>query len=275
MTEDVTPTPSGDNPPAPNATPPVDVTHYEQTIAKLEAEKQKALGEAMERKRKLENFKDVDVDEYRRLKTDFGSVSGDELADIRETMAAAKTDEERKLLKERGLQGYVEYHSDKRLASTQSAHEKAQAETTAELEKARERADLYQTRLRETTLETATLSALDDKFADTAKPDILMNIRASVTYDENEVPTFMYNGEPLFAEGNKPADVKDWLSRMVEDRPHWLKPSIAARAPGSGGGATPTENPYQKTGRDASLAQMKLEHENPELAKKLKAQAGK
>ena len=273
MTEDVNATPPGDTQPVPNATPPVDVTHYEQTIAKLEAEKQKALGEAMERKRKLENFKDVDLDEYNRLKTDFGSMSGDDAAQLREAMAAAETVEERKLLTERGLQGYIDHHAEKRLAATQSAHEKQVAELNAEKEAAAKAASEFQARLRDTMLKTAVLSAIDDKFAETAKADILAAVQSSVKYDDDEKLTFLHNGEPLFAEAGKPAEAKDWLSRMVEDRPHWLKPSVAARAPGSGGGKPPAKNPWKEHGAAALAERMTLQVQDPQMAARLKKEA--
>ena len=273
MTEEVTPTPPGDPKPV-----PVDADAIRAEIkAEYDAKAQDGHNEIMKWKRKAQDaaqkYDGVDLDEYNRLKTDFGSMSGDDAAQLREAMAAAKTDEERKLLTERGLQGYIDHHAEKRLAATQSAHEKQVAELSAQRDAEAKAASEFQARLRDTMLKTAVLSAIDDKFAETAKADILAAVQSSVKYDDDEKLTFLHNGEPLFAEAGKPAEAKDWLSRMVEDRPHWLKPSVAARAPGSGGGKPPAKNPWKEHGAAALAERMTLQVQDPQMAARLKKEA--
>lgn len=273
MADENTETPTGDPTPAPEVA--ALQAEFDAYKAKSEAEQQKLLNESMERKRKLDGFKDVDPEEYQRLKTEFGGMSGEDAERLKSAMQAAKTDEDRKLLVERGLDGFIEHQLDHRLKSTQTAHEKQVGEFQAALEAEKVARAELSAKLNTKNLETELFGAWNDKLNDSAKADAMAAAKSSAKFEEDGAISWLINGEPVYAEGGKPADAKTWLAKMIEERPHWLKPSHAVRSPGSGAGAAPAENPYQKTGRDASIAQMKLEHENPELAQKLKAQAGR
>lgn len=254
-----------------------DVSALQARIDELEAAKTKAernaqtfQNEAMERKRKLERFKDVDPDEYARLKTDFGSMSGEDVAQFRAALDVAKTEEERRLLTERGLEGYLEHHTSQRLDADKKAHEKNLGELQAQWDADKAKVDALTSKVNGMRLKTDLFGAWHDKLQDSAKEDAQSAAERSAKFDENGEITWTIDGEEIFGEGGKPATADVWLARMTEKRPHWLKTSHSVRAPGSPGGVAPKDNPYI----GGTLGeQMRLERDNPELAARLKAAA--
>lgn len=135
-------------------------------------------------------------------------------------------------------------------------------------------------KLSETLIDRAVIDvATKQKLRPEAVLDITTRARSIFSLNEQgAVVAFEPDGKTVKYDpsGAAPYTIDQWVGEMVVSAPHLFQGSSGGGAPGSGSGGAPKVNPWKRgEGGGWNLTeQMRIQKENPQLAAKLKAEAG-
>lgn len=113
----------------------------------------------------------------------------------------------------------------------------------------------------------------------TAVLDITSRARSLFKLSDGKVLAFEADGKTVRygKDGVTPLSISDWLETQMVEAPHLFEPNAGGGAAGGGSGGSHSRsniaNPWKKESMNLTL-QMKVTKENPELAKRFKAEAG-
>ncbi len=196
---------------------------------------------------KLEKIKDIDPDLYARLKKESEEAETGKLK--------SKGDYEKAL---------------------QIQRETMQTEFDKRDTAAKESAAALTARLQQVLIDDAVATAGAKKgIKATALPDLKARARALFRLDEKGEKIKAFEGDTeKFGKGGGSLTADEWIESLVKDAPHLFEASQGTHASGSSGGVAfdDTNNPYSAATMNLTL-QGRLERENPDLAKRLKASA--
>lgn len=124
------------------------------------------------------------------------------------------------------------------------------------------------------------VSAAIDKACDEVRVDPMyrdaasMLVRKYIKYEDGKIVVIGDDGKEAFGPNAKPATVADALETMREKKPAFFLPSSGGGASGGGkGGGGATTNPWKRESLNLT-EQARIIREQPEQAKRLKAEAG-
>lgn len=213
--------------------------------------------------------------EFDAYKERFEGIDPEEFSTLKESVGSLKPAEVRDLLK-KGTD--VEKLVTERTKQMQADNKKALDAKTAELEKTRAR--LTQVEINQATVAEATKRGL--------KPTAILDItaRAQMIFrlsDDGKVLAYEADGKtPRYGkDGLTPLTISEWLDVQVTEAPHLFEASGGGGAgPGAGGGAGGGSggvkgNPWKRGTPEFNLThQITIAKTNPQLAARLKAEAG-
>jgi len=160
---------------------------------------------------------------------------------------------------------------EKRTGEMKTAHEK-QIEA-AQAEQTKLRGQLKDLKINHAVLEAGTELGLRQG----AGPDLVSRSRSVFDLDdEGNIVARDGEGELIYNAGGEPLGIRDWVEKTAKEAKHLFDPNQGGGSGGSGGGgkAMGGNNPWKKETWNMT-AQGRMLRDNPEMAKRMAAQAGK
>lgn len=170
--------------------------------------------------------------------------------------------------------------------------EKVNAEHAKEIQKINARAEALQKQLSTMMIDNATMEAATKLGAkETALTDIVARMRSMFKIEDGKLVCYGPNGERDYGKSGTGATIDEKLTELMPNAPHLFKENQGGGGDGSGGGAQHQQsqgggsggsqssrtyngpNPWKKESQNLT-ARMKIQKENPQLAKRLKEEAG-
>jgi hypothetical protein len=171
--------------------------------------------------------------------------------------------------------GKLEEAVDKRLDGVKKEHQK-------QLESITNERNRMQEKLSSLLIDNATMAAATKLGAkSTAIPDIIARMRNLFKVEDGKEVCYKPNGERDYGKSGDGATISEKVEELMPNAPHLFEenkglqtePTKHAAGPRPGTGAFGNVNPWKKESHNLTL-RMRIAKENPELAKKLRAEAG-
>jgi hypothetical protein len=170
--------------------------------------------------------------------------------------------------------GKLEEAVDKRMDGVKKEHQKQLDTVTAENKRMQEK-------LSSLLIDTATMEAATKLGAKpTAIPDIVARMRGQFKVEDGKPICYKPNGERDYGKSGDGATISEKLEELIPNAPHLFEENRGLNSePAKGNSTRPASgnygsvNPWKKESQNLSM-RMKIAKENPELAKKLRAEAG-
>lgn len=216
-------------------------------------------------KAKIDEFRNKNIELSRELDTLKAQYKDVDPAKFAELKAKEKDLEEGKIMKKDGVDALVE-------TRTKEMREDYERKMAAEKKRADEaEGALTNMRLDVSLRDVGTKLGVRKE----AIGDLVLRGRGSLKFEDGKLIAYGDDGKKLYGASGDPMTVDEWAAQLTKTAPHLFEESKGQGAPGSGpgqGGKFQGPNPWKKETRNIT-AQMKIQKEDPDLAKRLMAAA--
>lgn len=214
----------------------------------------------------LKAKRDELLDSQRKLKDQIQKFEGIDPERVKKLEGMLAENEEAKLIAD----GKIDELVNKRLSREQATWQSQLEQKDTELDQYKQRVEA----LEGATIDSGIASAGHKVgLASTAVEDAQVIARHSGWKVEEGTPVLRDNEGNVVRGKNGPITLDEWLETQRETRPHWFPTPKGSRVPGNPGGGQNGNNPWKKESFNLSR-QGQILRESPELAERLKAEAG-
>lgn len=214
----------------------------------------------------LKAKRDELLDSQRKLKDDIRKYEGIDPERARRLEQMLAENEEAKLIAD----GKIDEVVNQRVSREQATWQSQLEAKDSELEQARKQVEALQG----VTIKSGIAAAAQKAgLAPTAIEDAQVIASHSGWKVEDGTPVLRDKDGEVVRGKSGPITFDEWLESQRDTRPHWFPTPKGSGAPGNRGGSPSGDNPWKKDSLNLT-AQGRIVRENPELAERLKAEAG-
>lgn len=214
----------------------------------------------------LKAKRDELLDSQRKLKDDIKRYEGIDPERARQLEQMLAENEEAKLIAD----GKIDEVVQKRLSREQATWQSQLEQKDGELDRYRQQVEALQG----VTIKSGIAAAAQKAgLAPTAIEDAQVIASHSGWQVEDGTPVLRDKDGEVVRGKSGPITFDEWLESQRETRPHWFPTPKGSGAPGNRGGKPSSDNPWKQDSRNLTR-QGQILRENPELAERLKAEAG-